>query len=198
MVRGGICLYPIYLDAFQTFRTSKLFLCYVSLFYQRASGNPYSLSAYGSFGELGIQPGWRSEDFPSIPLYIGGSNVSYDDSDTESGLTSLGTGLLNRNEFTSKYSTRLDLKITHTLVDNFDVYAVVRNLGNLLDSVVPSELLPISDGTYYRSSSANGVATAGFDADGNVLYSDYTRPSVNAAIGSASIWNIKIGFKYSY
>ena len=170
----------------------------VSLFYQRASGNPYSLSAYGGFGELGIQPGWRSEDFPSIPLYIGGSNVTYADSATETGLTSLGTGLLNRNAFTSKYSTRVDLKITHTLVDNFDVYAVVRNLGNLLDSVVPSEFLPISDGTYYRSSSANGVATADFDSAGNVEYSDYTSPSVNAAIGSASIWNVKIGFKYSY
>ena len=83
-------------------------------------------------------------------------------------------------------------------MDNLDIYAVVKNIGNILDGLLPSELLPISDGTYYRSSSANGVATADFDSNGDVEYSDYTRPSVNAAIGSASIWNVKIGFKYSY
>ena len=66
---------------------------------------------------------------------------------------------------------------------------VVKNLGNLLDGDI---------GEYYRSSSANGIATASFDDEGNVSYSDYNPAPVNALIGSESIWNIKICFKYSY
>ena len=74
-------------------------------------------------------------------------------------------------------------------MDNLDLYMVVKNLGNLIDG---------DNGAYYRSSSANGIATASFDSDGNVTYSDYNSPAVNAVIGSASIWNIKVGFRYSY
>jgi hypothetical protein len=66
---------------------------------------------------------------------------------------------------------------------------VVKNLGNLING---------NNGAYYRSSSANGVATASFDDEGNVSYSNYNAPNVNQVIGSASIWNIKLGFKYSY
>jgi outer membrane receptor for ferrienterochelin and colicin len=158
----------------------------VSLFYQYASGNPYSLSAYGGWTELGIQPGWRTEDFPSIPLYIG-ENASYEESAT--ALRNMDPGLYDRNHFTTDASSRLDMKVTHTPMDNLDLYMVVKNLGNLLNGEF---------GEYYRSSSANGIATASFDSDGNVSYSDYSPASVNALIGSESIWNIKVGFKYSY
>ncbi len=80
------------------------------------------------------------------------------------------------------------MKVTHSPFDNLDLYVVVKNLGNLFDD---------GFGAYYRSSSANGIATANY-ADGTVTYSDYVAPSVNAVIGSASIWNVKLGFKYSY
>jgi hypothetical protein len=158
----------------------------VSLFYQLASGNPYSLSAYGSWTELGLQPGWRTEDFPSIPLYIG-ENASYDE--TAAGLRNMDPGVYERNAFTTDWSSRVDMKLTHTPMDNLDLYMVVKNLGNLING---------NNGAYYRSSSANGVATASFDDEGNVSYSNYNAPNVNQVIGSASIWNIKLGFKYSY
>ena len=158
----------------------------VSLFFQYASGNPYSLSAYGGWTELGIQPGWRTEDFPSIPLYIG-ENASYETSAV--ALANMEPGLYDRNHFTTDGSSRLDMKVTHTPMDNLDLYMVVKNLGNLLNGEF---------GEYYRSSSANGIATASFDDDGNVSYSDYSPAAVNAVIGSESIWNIKVGFKYSY
>jgi len=158
----------------------------VSLFFQYASGNPYSLSAYGGWTELGIAPGWRTGDFPSIPLYIG-ENASYEESAT--ALMNMEPGLYERNQFTTDSSTRLDMKVTHTPMDNLDLYMVVKNLGNLLNGEF---------GEYYRSSSANGIATADFDGDGNVSYSDYNPAAVNAIIGSESIWNIKVGFKYSY
>ena len=161
----------------------------ISFFFQRASGNPYSLSSFGGFGELGLQPGWRTQDFASIPLYIGGPNVSYADSATEEGLASLGSGLLDRNSFTSKSSSRLDMKITHKLIDNLEMYAVVKNVGNLIKG---------SNGAFKISSPGNGVATASFDDDGNIEYSDYNQPNVNATVGSASIWNIKLGFNYSF
>ena len=158
----------------------------VSLFFQYASGNPYSLSAYGGWTELGIQPGWRTEDFPSIPLYIG-ENASYETSAV--ALANMEPGLYERNHFTTDGSSRVDMKVTHTPMDNLDLYMVVKNLGNFLNGEF---------GEYYRSSSANGIATASFDDDGNVSYSDYNPASVNALIGSESIWNIKVGFKYSY
>ena len=158
----------------------------VSLFLQYASGNPYSLSAYGGWTELGIQPGWRTEDFPSIPLYIG-ENASYETSAV--ALANMEPGLYERNHFTTDGSSRVDMKVTHTPMDNLDLYMVVKNLGNFLNGEF---------GEYYRSSSANGIATASFDDDGNVSYSDYNPASVNALIGSESIWNIKVGFKYSY
>jgi hypothetical protein len=157
----------------------------VSLFFQRASGNPYSLSAYGSWTELGLQPGWRTEDFPSIPIVIN-DNTSFEDSAV--GMMNLGNGTLERNAFTTVASSRLDMKVTHTPMDNLDLYVVVRNLGNLISG---------NSGQYYRSSSANGIANASFDG-GSVTYSDYVAPSTNAVIGSASIWNVKLGFKYSY
>ena len=134
----------------------------------------------------GIQPGWRTEDFPSIPLYIG-ENASYEESAT--ALRNMDPGLYDRNHFTTDASSRLDMKVTHTPMDNLDLYMVVKNLGNLLNGEF---------GEYYRSSTANGIATASFDSDGNVSYSDYSPASVNALIGSESIWNIKVGFKYSY
>jgi hypothetical protein len=157
----------------------------VSLFFQRASGNPYSLSAYGSWTELGLQPGWRTEDFPSIPIVIN-DNTSFEDSAV--GMMNLGNGTLERNAFTTVASSRLDMKVTHTPMDNLDLYVVVRNLGNLISG---------NSGQYYRSSSANGIANASFDG-GSVTYSDYVAPSTNAVIGSASIWNVKLGFKYSF
>ena len=157
----------------------------VSLFFQRASGNPYSLSAYGSWTELGLQPGWRTEDFPSIPIVIN-DNTSFEDS--AAGMRNYGNGTLERNAFTTRTSSRWDMKVTHTPMDNLDLYVVVRNLGNLING---------NWGEYYRSSSANGIANASFDG-GSVTYSDYVAPSANAVIGSASIWNVKLGFKYSY
>ena len=156
----------------------------VSLFYQRASGNPYSLSANGGFGELGFAPGWRTEDFESIPIVINDNNIE----DSAAALRNYGNGLLERNSFTSKSSSRLDMKVTHSPLDNLDLYVVVKNLGNLIYG---------GNGEYYRSSSANGIATADY-ANGTVTYSDYVAPSANAVIGSASVWNVKLGFKYSY
>ena len=162
----------------------------ISFFYNKASGNPYSLSAYGSWTELGYAPGWRTEDYPSIPLYISDESfVSYADSATANGLSGLGNGMLQRNAYTTRMSSRLDMKVTHDITDELNAYIVVRNLGNLIDS---------ERGTFYQSSAANGIATASFDSAGNVEYSDYNSPSVNAAIGSASLWNIKIGFRYNY
>jgi hypothetical protein len=157
----------------------------VSLFFQRASGNPYSLSAYGSFTELGLQPGWRTEDFPSIPIVI---NDNTEFTENATGLRGYGHGMLERNAFTTRSSTRWDMKVTHTPMDNLDLYMVVRNLGNLING---------NWGEFYGSSAANGIATASFD-NGSVTYSDYVSPSTNAVIGSASIWNVKLGFKYSY
>jgi hypothetical protein len=98
-------------------------------------------------------------------------------------------GLYERNEFTSDWSSRIDLKVTHSPMDNLDVYMVVKNLGNLINS---------EWGAYRRSASANSVATSSWDANGAVTYSDATTPNINQVIGSASIWNIKLGFKYSY
>lgn len=162
----------------------------VSLFYQLASGNPYSLSAYGNTSnyacQLNLQPCWRAGDFPSIPLYIG-ENASYDE--TAAGLRNMDPGVYERNAFTTDWSSRVDMKLTHTPMDNLDLYMVVKNLGNLISG---------QNGVYYRTSSANGVATATFDDEGNVSYSNYNAPNVNQVIGSASIWNIKLGFKYSY
>ena len=162
----------------------------ISFFYNKASGNPYSLSAYGSWTELGYAPGWRTEDYPSIPLYISDESfVSYADGATANGLSGLGNGMLQRNAYTTRMSSRLDMKVTHDITDELNAYIVVRNLGNLIDS---------ERGTFYQSSAANGIATANFDSAGNVEYSNYNSPSVNAAIGSASLWNIKIGFRYNY
>ena len=162
----------------------------VSLFYQYASGNPYSLSVYGNTAnyacQLNTQPCWRAGDFPSIPLYVG-ENASYDE--TSIAIANMEPGLYERNVFTTDGSSRLDMKVTHTPMDNLDLYMVVKNLGNLIDG---------DNGAYYRSSSANGIAYATFDADGNVSYTNYNSPAVNAVIGSASIWNIKVGFRYSY
>lgn len=158
----------------------------VSLFYQLASGNPYSLSVNGNFGALGISPAWRTGDFPSIPLYIG-DDATYEE--TATGLSEMDPGLYVRNEFTSDWSSRIDLKVTHSPMDNLDVYMVVKNLGNLLNS---------EWGAYKRTASANSVATSSWDANGAVTYSDATTPNINQVIGSASIWNIKLGFKYSY
>ena len=160
------------------------------MFYQYASGNPYSLSVYGNTAnyacQLNTQPCWRTGDFPSIPLYIG-ENASYDE--TSIAIANMEPGLYERNVFTTDGSSRLDMKVTHTPMDNLDLYMVVKNLGNLIDG---------DNGAYYRSSSANGIAYATFDADGNVSYTNYNSPAVNAVIGSASIWNIKVGFRYSY
>jgi hypothetical protein len=164
----------------------------VSLFYQLASGNPYSLSSYGysvNYAcQLNMQPCWRASpgEFPSIPLYIG-ENASYDDS--AAALRNMDPGVYERNAFTTNWSSRVDMKLTHTPMDNLDLYMVVKNLGNLISG---------QNGVYYRTSSANGVATASFDDEGNVSYSNYNAPNVNQVIGSASIWNIKLGFKYSY
>ena len=161
----------------------------VSLFYQLASGNPYSLSSYGNTAnyacQLNMQPCWRAGDFPSIPIVIG-DNTYYEDS--AAGMRNLDEGVYERNAFTTNSSSRLDLKVTHTAMDNLDLYMVVKNLGNLING---------NNGAYYRSSSANGIATATFDSLG-VAYSDYNAPNVNQVIGSSSIWNIKLGFKYSY
>ena len=132
-----------------------------------------------------MQPCWRAGDFPSIPLVIG-ENTQYTDS--AAGMRNLDEGVYERNAFTTNWSSRLDLKVTHTPMDNLDLYMVVKNLGNLING---------NNGEYYRSSSANGVATAKF-VQGGVRYSDYNAPNVNQVIGSASIWNIKLGFKYSY
>ena len=153
----------------------------------------HSLSAYSSKGRynptyevLGLAPVWRGEDFPSVPLYIG-ENATYDQ--TATGLTAMDPGLYGRNEFTSDWSSRIDLKVTHSPMDNLDLYMVVKNLGNLISN---------EWGAYKRSASANGVATSNWADDGTVTYTDYSTPNVNQVIGSASIWNVKLGFKYSY
>ena len=66
----------------------------VSLFYQLASGNPYSLSSYGDTAsyacQLNMQPCWRAGDFPSIPLVIG-ENTQYTDS--AAGMRNLDEGV---------------------------------------------------------------------------------------------------------
>jgi outer membrane receptor for ferrienterochelin and colicin len=163
----------------------------VSLFYQLASGNPYSLSSYGYSVDyacqLNMQPCWRASpgEFPSIPIVIN-DNTNFEDSAVQ--MRNLDEGVYERNVFTTDWSSRLDLKLTHTPMDNLDLYMVVKNLGNLING---------NNGAYYRSSSANGIATAKF-VQGGISYADYNAPNVNQVIGTSSIWNIKLGFKYSY
>ena len=66
---------------------------------------------------------------------------------------------------------------------------VVKNLGNLLNGEF---------GDYRRSSTLNKLASASWDADGNISYSGYKSPNTDQLIGTASIWNIKLGFNYSF
>ena len=169
----------------------------IGLFHQIASGNPYSLGVTGN----GF---WD----PLNPLYIG-ENAVYEESAT--ALMNMEPGLYERNSETSDWSSRVDLKITHTPMENLDLYMVVKNLGNLLNGEF---------GDYRRSSTLNKVASADWftyatddngtpnditdDFDyvtgttGKVTYSGYKSPNTDQLISTASIWNVKLGFNYSF
>ncbi len=170
----------------------------LSLYWSANSGNPYSLSAYTGWQGFGYSPGWGGEDFPFVPVYIpllDDPNVSFASADLEAAMNAWidengyeRGKILERNSLTSEWFRKLDMKLTHDFTPNLQGYMVMRNVTNFL----------FDEGTFYQSSSATPVATISNNSDGTITIESLNEPSDNIAVGTPSLWNVKLGLNYTF
>lgn len=172
----------------------------VSLYWTHQKGRPYSY-AMDNFTH-GLVPTFNDFYLLYVPTDASDSNVTFADgfntTDFFAWADSKGLergAFVARNSQDSEWFSKLDLKISQELPalrggDSLEVYAVIRNLTNLLDD---------SKGVFKEASfpRRQNVVRATY-GDGKYNYDRFYGSDDSTLVNGPSQYNIKIGFDYKF
>ncbi|MDO6746976.1 TonB-dependent receptor [Gilvimarinus sp. 1_MG-2023] len=104
--------------------------------------------------------------------------------------------IMDRNETYSDWWIKFDLKIEQELPGIMEghkssLYMVVENLGNLMND---------DWGVQYEASFPRSQAAVNMSADeqGRYVYEEFIDPAGTTRVGDASLWQMRIGFRYDF
>lgn len=108
----------------------------------------------------------------------------------------LSSGIQSRNSQEGDWWTRFDLRIEQQLPGLMDghrtsAFLVVENLGNLLNDewgILREAGFPLTD----------DVVQASINGSGQYVFERYNAPSLSGRVTRASLWEIRVGLRYSF
>jgi hypothetical protein len=180
----------------------------VTLFGTRNKGRPFSYTMTdGAFGDIAYQG--RSLlyvptglDDPNFAIGTDGDGNPFEtgaffDFLEESGLSKYAGGIAPRNEFNSKWWTKVDLRIEQELPGFMDdhkasAFFVIENLGNMLND---------DWGVLYEASFPRAVTVADVEINdaGQYQYNSFRDISnVQSRAGAPSLWSVRLGVEYKF
>jgi hypothetical protein len=173
----------------------------VTLFGSANEGRPYSYTFNQGF-MFGDSTGFISRHLLYVPTENDASVVYGDNFDVESfnqWITDEGLDrgeIMERNELNSDWWVKFDLKVEQELPGIMDghrssIYMVVENLGNLLND---------DWGVQYEASfpRAQTAVDATMDDQGRYVYEEFRDPAGPTRVGSPSLWELRVGFRYDF
>jgi len=173
----------------------------ISLYWTHQKGRPYSYSM-DNFTH-GAIPTWEDRYLLYVPESPNDPNVVFDSRfPTDEFFAWADSKGLKRGAFTSRndqdseWFSKLDLKISQQVPafrdgDYFELYAVIRNLTNLLDD---------SKGVFKEASfpRRQNVVRAVYNDDGKYYYDRFYGSDDSTLVNTPSQYIIKIGFDYKF
>ncbi|MBU2886098.1 TonB-dependent receptor [Gilvimarinus agarilyticus] len=174
----------------------------VTLFGSANEGRPYSYTMNDGF-VFGDSTGFIERHLLYVPTGESDSNVVYGENfdvdafnefvDSEG----LDRGqIMDRNEIYSDWWIKFDLKIEQELPGfmkghKSSLFMVVENLGNLLND---------DWGVQYEASFPRAQTAVDFSMDdqGRYVYEEFRDPAGQTRVGGASLWELRIGFRYDF
>ena len=180
----------------------------VTLFATRNKGRPFSYTmSDGPFGDIAYQ----GRSLLYVPTGLDDPNFAVGtDSDgnpfetgaffdflEESGLSKYAGGIAPRNEFNSKWWTKVDLRVEQELPGFMDghkasAFFVIENLGNMLND---------DWGVLYeaRFPRAINIADVEINDAGQYQFNNFRDVSnVQSRQGEPSLWSVRIGVEYKF
>ena len=112
------------------------------------------------------------------------------------GLGEYAGGIAPRNEFNSKWWTKVDFRMEQQLPafssdHEASAFFVVENLGNLLND---------DWGVLYEASFPRAVTVAdvSINDQGQYVFESFRDPRVQSRAGAPSLWSVRVGFEYKF
>ena len=179
----------------------------MTLFATRNEGRPYSFTmSDGAFGDVAYQ-GRQLLYVPTgadDPNFVAGMDDDGNPFDTQAffdfinsqGLGEYAGGIAPRNEFNSKWWTKVDFRMEQQLPafssdHEASAFFVVENLGNLLND---------DWGVLYEASFPRAVTVAdvSINDQGQYVFESFRDPRVQSRAGAPSLWSVRVGFEYKF
>ena len=115
----------------------------------------------------------------------------------ETGLSEFAGGFADRNAFESDWWTKFDLKFEQEFPGvfgghEFAGFLIIENVGNLLND----------DWGIFREASfprtVGAVSASYSDDNSQYIFEEFSDPEAQSRVGSASLWSIRVGFRYDF
>ncbi|UHQ55741.1 TonB-dependent receptor [Microbulbifer sp. YPW16] len=174
----------------------------ITLFGSANEGRPYTYTFDDGF-KFGDSTGFISRHLLYVPSGPDDQNVVFAEGfDTDAFFAFLDSeeldrgGIAERNELSSDWWTKFDLKINQELPgfradDRANAYFVVENLGNLLND----EWGVMYEGGFPRYQAA---VSAGVDEQGRYVFEEFLDPAGQTRVADASLWRARLGIRYQF
>lgn len=175
-----------------------------TLFGTANQGRPYSFVFDGDPG-FGSSAGFIDRNLLYIPTGVDDPNVVFADGfDTAAffdfirseGLDQYSGSILPRNSLNSSWWHKFDLRISQDLPafkegHKASAFLLVENLGNLLND---------DWGVLYEASfpRQQPVVGASINENNQYVFEDFITPALQTRVADASLWEIRVGVRYSF
>ncbi|WP_339898525.1 carboxypeptidase regulatory-like domain-containing protein [uncultured Gilvimarinus sp.] len=174
----------------------------ITLFGSANEGRPYSYTFSDGF-MFGDSTGFIARHLLYVPTGTDDPNVVFDpgfDSDAFfefADSEGLDRGqVMERNELNSDWWIKFDLKVEQELPGIMEehrssIYMVVENLGNLIND---------DWGVQYETSfpRSQAAVNASMDDQGRYVFEEFRDPAGPTRVGGASLWELRVGFRYDF
>jgi len=177
----------------------------VSLFMSHNKGRPYSYTFESSpmFGDsvwfqeprsLLYVPSGASD--PNVVFGPDFNQEAFFEFVNANGLDKYAGGIAERNAFYSSWWSKMDLKISQefpgfTSGHKFEAFLIIENLTNLINS----------EWGVFREvdfPQLQAIVDASINSNGQYQFNEFLEPSGESRVASASLWEARIGLRYSF
>ena len=134
---------------------------------------------------------------PNVVFDPGFDQTAFFDYINATGLAASGGGIAPRNNFTSDWWTKFDLKITQELPGfapdhRFAAFIYIENFGNLLND----DWGVLNEASFPRY---QGIVDADIDRTAGVyIFNEFFTPTPQGRAADASLWEIRFGVNYNF
>jgi outer membrane receptor for ferrienterochelin and colicin len=133
---------------------------------------------------------------PNVVFADGFNQGGFQDFLASSGLAKYAGSIVPRNAFHSDWWTTMDIKFEQefpgfTQGHKFAAFLIIRNLTNMLND---------EWGVFYESSFPRfqSVINASINDDNQYVFSSFVEPQSQSRVGRPSLWETRIGLRYSF